>query len=57
LLVQKLTTPPDVKVERVRISEFFSGALDTDEKTKQAVGRLQDHLLKLLDEGIKIVVE
>ena len=55
--IQKLTTDSKVKVERVRISEFFSGALDSEEKIKQAVGRLQDHLLKLWDEGIKIVVE
>ena len=28
-----------------------------DEQVKEAVARLQDHLLKLLDEGVKIVVE
>jgi hypothetical protein len=55
--VQKLVTPPDVKVERVRIAEFFSGSMDSEDQVKQAVSRLQDHLLKLLDEGVKIVVE
>jgi hypothetical protein len=55
--IQKLTTPPEVKLQRVRISEFFSGAIDSEETVKQAVARLQDHLLKLLDEGVKIVVE
>jgi hypothetical protein len=55
--VQKLTTPPETKVQRVRVSEFFGGAMENEEQVKQAVARLQDHLLKLLDEGVKIVVE
>ncbi len=55
--VQKLTTPPETKVQRVRVSEFFGGALETEDQVKQAVARLQDHLLKLLDEKVKIVVE
>ena len=55
--VQKLTTPPETKVQRVRVSEFFGGAMETEEQVKQAVARLQDHLLKLLDEKVKIVVE
>jgi len=55
--MQRLTTPPEVKMERVRVSEFFSGSFETQEQVKEAVARLQDHLLKLLDEGVKIVVE
>ena len=55
--VQKLVTPPETKVQRVRVSEFFGGAMESEDQVKQAVARLQDHLLKLLDEGVKIVVE
>ena len=55
--IQKLTTPPDVKIQRVRIAEFFSESVDDAEGVKRAVDRLQDHLLKLLDEGVRIVVE
>lgn len=55
--MQRLTTPPEIKVERVKVSEFFSGSFETQEQVKEAVARLQDHLLKLLDEGVKIVVE
>jgi len=55
--VQKLTTPPETKVQRVRVSEFFGGAMETEEQVKRAVARLEDHLLKLLDEKVKIVVE
>lgn len=55
--IQRLTTPPEVKIERVRVSQFFSGSFESADQIKEAVARLQDHLLKLLDEGIKIVVE
>ena len=44
-------------MERVKVSEFFSGSFETQEQVKEAVARLQDHLLKLLDEGVKIVLE
>ena len=55
--IQCLTTPPEVKIERVRVSEYFSGSYESVDQIRQAVARLQDHLLKLLDEGVKIVVE
>jgi hypothetical protein len=55
--VQKLITPPDVPLRRVRVSDFFAGAVEDEEQVRQAVARLQDHLLKLLSEGVKIVVE
>jgi hypothetical protein len=55
--IQRLTTSPDVKIERVRISEFFTGSFESADQVKQAMARLQDHLLKLIDEGVKIVVE
>ena len=41
----------------MRVSEFFGGAMEKEEQVKEAIARLQDHLLKLLDEGVKIVVE
>ena len=55
--IQRLTTPREVKIERVRVSEFFSGSFESADQIKEAITRLQDHLLKLLDEGVKIVVE
>jgi hypothetical protein len=55
--IQRLTTPPEVMIERVRVSEFFSGSFESADQIKEAVARLQDHLLKLLDEGVKIVME
>jgi len=55
--VQKLTTPPQVKIQRVRVSEFFTSAIESPDQVKQGIERLQDHLLKLLDEGVKIILE
>ena len=55
--IQKLITPPEVKLKRVRVAEFFSSSLETEDQVKQAVGRLQDHLLTMLAEGVKIVLE
>ena len=55
--IVKLITPPEVKLKRVRVAEFFTGSLETEDQVKQAVGRLQDHLLILLSEGVKIVLE
>jgi hypothetical protein len=55
--VQKLITPPEVPLRRVRVAAFFTGAVEDEEQVRQAVARLQDHLLKLLSEGVKILVE
>ena len=55
--IQKLITPPEVKLKRVRVAEFFTGSLETEDQVRQSVGRLQDHLLTLLSEGVKIVLE
>ena len=55
--IQRLTTPPEMKIERVRVSEYFSGSFESPDQVKKAIACLQDHLLKLLDEGVKIVVE
>jgi hypothetical protein len=55
--VQKLITPPEVPLRRVRVAEFFAGALENEEQVRQALARLQDHLLELLGEGVKVVIE
>jgi len=55
--IQRLTTPPEVKIKRVRVSEYLSGSFESADQVKEALARLQDHLLKLLEEGVKIVVE
>jgi len=55
--IQKITWTDPKKVKRVRVAEFFTGSLETEDQVKQAVGRLQDHLLSLLAEGVRIVLE
>jgi len=55
--VQRLTTPKETRIERVRVAEYLTGSFESEDQIKEAIQRLQDHLLKLLDEGVKIVVE
>jgi hypothetical protein len=55
--IQKLTWTDHEKVRRVRVADFFTGSVETEDQVKQAVGRLQDHLLTLLSEGVRIVLE
>ena len=55
--IQELITPKEVKIKRVKISDFLSGSFESADQITEAVARLQDYLLKLLDEGVKIVVE
>ena len=50
------TMPPE-KVQRVKLTDFFNGTLDSEEAVKVAVDRLREHLLKLIAEGAKIVLE
>ena len=54
--VRELTAPGE-KVERIRVSDFFKEALDSEESVREALGRLQDHLMKLIAEGMKVVLE
>ena len=55
--IQQITWTDAKKVKRVRVAEFFTGSVETEDQVKQAVGRLQDHLLTMLAEGVKIVLE
>jgi hypothetical protein len=44
-------------VRRVRLAQYFDGALTSREEVKAALERLQEELYKLLDEGAQIIVE
>jgi hypothetical protein len=55
--LQIAVSPPQTRVERVRLAEFFAGPLDSAAAVRAAVERLCDHLLKLVDEGVKVVVD
>ncbi len=55
--IQTLITPHEVKLKRVRVAEFFSGPVETENQVKEAVGRLEDHPLTLLSAGDKIVLD
>ncbi len=48
---------PDVPLSGSGSPSSSRGPLENEEQVRQAVARLQDHLLKLLGEGVKVVVE
>ena len=48
---------PEEKIERVKLSEFFTEALDSREAVNDAIERLHEYLLKLLAEDRKIILE
>ena len=54
--IQELTVGEE-EVERVRLSDFFAASLDSEESVEQAIEQLRGHLLKLLAEKVKIIVE
>ena len=53
----KELTAPEEKVVKVRLSSFFMTDLQTEDDIEAAVQKLRDHLLKLLAQGVKIVIE
>ncbi|MBD0371455.1 MAG: BREX system P-loop protein BrxC [Pyrinomonadaceae bacterium] len=58
--LQELTAPvePDgAHIERIRISEFFTDVIDSEAAFNAAVERLREHLLKLIAEGAKVIIE
>jgi len=57
--IVEITAPitPGVKTERVYLADFFPDDLDSREAIDEAVERLREHLVKLLDEGVKIILE
>lgn len=56
--VIELAAPPETEaVERVRLSAFFDGSLDSPEEVDAAVGRLSDHLHRLVADGKTVVLE
>jgi hypothetical protein len=55
--LQELIAPKERKRERVRLADFFTEAIETDESVERVVERLREHLLKLVAEGVKIILE
>ncbi len=56
--IQKMLEPED-KIERVRVAEVASSyqALATPEDVDKALEKLREHLLKLIDSGVRIILE
>ena len=54
--LQELTAPKE-KVERVKLTAFFNNGLESEEEIEKALDQLKTHLLKLMAEGVKIILE
>lgn len=50
-------TQPKARIERVKVSQFVSGAIEDQEMLDQALGRLRDHCAKLLQQSVKVILE
>lgn len=62
LRIQQLTRPPDgpdqrARTQRVRLSDFFDPSLDSEDAVERGVEQLREHLIKLIHEGVMVVVE
>ncbi|MCI0555425.1 MAG: hypothetical protein L0287_31150, partial [Anaerolineae bacterium] len=58
--LQELTAPVatrDGRIERVKLSEFFKETLDSEQAVDEALERLREHLLKLIAERARIIIE
>lgn len=58
--VRKFTAPVETdrtRITHVNLADFFSEALDSEKSVNEAVERLREHLLKLIAEGAKIILE
>jgi len=50
-------TTPDKPIRRVRVSELFNEPIETEEAVDRAVESLRDHLMKLVAQDVKIILE
>ncbi|MBU7587299.1 MAG: BREX system P-loop protein BrxC [Nostoc sp. TH1S01] len=52
-----ITEEKEVVIERVRLGDFYSETIDSEEAVEQVVERLREHLLDLVSKGVKIILE
>lgn len=50
-------TQPKARIERVKVSQFVSGAIEDEETLEEALGRLRDYCAKLLQQDVKVILE
>jgi hypothetical protein len=48
---------PSERIERVKIASFLNGTLTTPEEVDAVVERLRDHLRKLVNTGVRVILE
>jgi hypothetical protein len=48
---------PAERIERVKVASFLNGTLTTPEEVDAVVERLRDHLRKLVNTGVRVIIE
>ncbi|HDN19844.1 MAG TPA: BREX system P-loop protein BrxC [Candidatus Acetothermia bacterium] len=48
---------PEERVERVRVADLVNSAVSTREEVEELIERLRSHLLKLIEEGVRVILE
>jgi len=48
---------PEERIERVRVAELVDSAVATKEDVEEFIERLRNHLLKLIEEGVRVILE
>jgi len=54
--LQKVLAPKQ-RIERIRLTRFFGSSIGNEEELDRAIEELRTHLLKLLKEDVKIILE
>lgn len=48
---------PQVRIEHVTVGALLSGPLDSPEAVESALSRLREHLLRLIETGVQVILE
>ena len=57
--LEALLVPPDEpqRMERVKVRDFFRGAVSTEKEFEASFLALREHCLKLIAEGCRVILE
>ncbi|MBA2882814.1 hypothetical protein HNR65_003169 [Desulfosalsimonas propionicica] len=55
--LKEMTADPEEKIERVHVSQIFSGTVESEEDVETVVSEIRNYLLKLLASGARVILE
>ncbi len=48
---------PEVKIERVKVADYLAADLSSEKAIDEALAKLRQRLIELLQQGVRIVLE